>query len=128
MKIAFMVGNFPALSETFILNQITGLIDRGHEVDIYAKKPRKDPSVHSDVKKYNLLKHTYYLDAPSNPSYRFLKALGLLAVNFPKKSAALPRIVNLIGEKKYPASLKTFYQAVPFLNKKNMILFNAILE
>jgi colanic acid/amylovoran biosynthesis glycosyltransferase len=121
MKIAFMVGNFPALSETFILNQITGLIDRGHEVDIYAKYARKTPNnsrVHSDVKKYNLLKHTYYLAPPSNPSYRFLKALGLLAINFPKKSAALPRIVNLIGEKKYPASLQTFYQAVPFLNQE----------
>ena len=36
MKIAFIVTFFPALSETFILNQITGLIERGHEVDIYA--------------------------------------------------------------------------------------------
>ena len=34
MKIAFIVGKFPVLSQTFILNQITGLIDRGHEVDI----------------------------------------------------------------------------------------------
>jgi colanic acid/amylovoran biosynthesis glycosyltransferase len=121
MKIAFMVGNFPALSETFILNQITGLIDRGHEVDIYAKYARNrqnNVSVHADVKKYDLLKHTYYLAPPSNPSYRFLKALGLLAINFSKKSAALPRIVNLIGEKKYPASLQTFYQAVPFLNQE----------
>jgi hypothetical protein len=35
MKIAFIVGTFPSLSETFILNQITGLIDRGHEVHIH---------------------------------------------------------------------------------------------
>ena len=38
MKIAFIVDNFPCLSQTFVLNQITGLIERGHEVDIYAKK------------------------------------------------------------------------------------------
>ena len=36
MRIAFVLGIFPALSETFILNQITGLIDCGDEVDIYA--------------------------------------------------------------------------------------------
>ncbi len=37
MKIAFIVGGFPSISETFILNQITGLIDRGHDVEIFAK-------------------------------------------------------------------------------------------
>lgn len=36
MQILFIVGSFPALSETFIFNQITGLIDRGHEVDTYS--------------------------------------------------------------------------------------------
>ena len=36
MKVAFIVGQFPILSETFILNQIVGLIERGHDVDIYA--------------------------------------------------------------------------------------------
>ena len=30
IKIAFIVGKFPSLSETFTLNQITGLIDPGH--------------------------------------------------------------------------------------------------
>ena len=37
MKILFVVGQFPKLSETFILNQITGLIDQGHQVDILAE-------------------------------------------------------------------------------------------
>lgn len=37
MQIAFIVGHFPRLSETFILNQVTGLIDRGHQVDIFSE-------------------------------------------------------------------------------------------
>ena len=37
MKIAFVVSEFPALSETFILNQIVGLRKHGYEVDIYAE-------------------------------------------------------------------------------------------
>ena len=36
MKIDFLVWRFPVLSEAFSLNQITGLIDRGHEVYIHA--------------------------------------------------------------------------------------------
>lgn len=35
MKVAFIVGTFPVLSETFTLNQIVGALERGHEVDIY---------------------------------------------------------------------------------------------
>lgn len=37
MRIAFVVSHFPSLSETFILNQIAGLLDRGHEVDVYSE-------------------------------------------------------------------------------------------
>ena len=55
MKIAFFLNRFPMLSQTFVLNQITGLIDRGHEVDIYAIRPENNTKMHADVTKYNLL-------------------------------------------------------------------------
>jgi len=42
MKIAFIVSGFPTLSETFILNQITGLLDLGYEVEIFAKTNPRD--------------------------------------------------------------------------------------
>jgi colanic acid/amylovoran biosynthesis glycosyltransferase len=64
MRIAFVLGSFPALSETFILNQITGLIDRGQIVDIYASGPRDDPKVHPDVERYGLIGRTFYLKEP----------------------------------------------------------------
>lgn len=35
MRIAMIVGKFPVLSETFILNQIHGLTARGHTVDVF---------------------------------------------------------------------------------------------
>ena len=65
MKVAFIVGLFPVLSETFILNQITGLISRGHKVDIYSYPTDDIDKMHPDVEKYDLLKHThYYLRVP----------------------------------------------------------------
>ena len=54
MKVAFIVSKFPALSETFILNQITGLLDLGHEVDIFASAPHSENKVHPDFTLYKL--------------------------------------------------------------------------
>ncbi len=60
MKIAFIVNEFPKLSETFILNQITGLLDLGHDIEIFAKKKSKDNKIHSDVEKYRLMERVNY--------------------------------------------------------------------
>lgn len=62
MRIAFIVGAFPVLSETFILNQITGLLDRGHQVDIFAlARPAAGP-VHPDFERYGLHERTCYVE------------------------------------------------------------------
>lgn len=37
MKIAFIVSQYPSVSETFIHNQIVGMLEMGHNVDVYAK-------------------------------------------------------------------------------------------
>jgi len=63
MRIAFIVNTFPSLSQTFILNQITGLMDRGHEIDIYARTPTAQPKIHSDVETYHLYKRIHYWNA-----------------------------------------------------------------
>jgi len=98
MRVAFIVEQFPSLSETFILNQITGLLARGHEVDIYAEYPGNSSKVHPDVDKYNLLERTYYASYASIPTNRFLrrlKSLGLLFTNFHKAPVVLLRAVNV---------------------------------
>ena len=56
MKIAFIVKTFPILSETFILNQITGLLDMGHDVEIFARTDPHEDKVHNDIDKYKLRK------------------------------------------------------------------------
>ena len=59
-----MVGTFPALSETFILNQITGLIERGHSVSIFAERASRDTEVHPDVDRFGLRGLTRYEALP----------------------------------------------------------------
>ncbi|MDB6018585.1 MAG: hypothetical protein JWR19_3074 [Pedosphaera sp.] len=65
LRIACFVGCFPVVSETFILRQITGLLELGHEVDIYADA-RAEPGipVQPEVEQYHLLERTTFMDMP----------------------------------------------------------------
>jgi len=117
MRIAFVVGKFPSLSETFILNQITALIERGHEVEIYANRPPMMKSVHEDIKKYRLLERTHYrLRMPPNSLLRLLKGLGVFVTHFLKAPVVLLRCINVFKYGTYAASLKLLYGAVPLLH------------
>lgn len=70
LNILFVVGHFPVISETFVLNQITGLIDRGHHVDIHAFKRRSIHKVHKEIISYDLLNKVTYGNAiPSLRKY-----------------------------------------------------------
>jgi len=87
VKIAFLVGIFPKLSETFILNQITGLIDRGHDVTILAMEPGEEEH-HDDIGRYNLLSRTKYRDPlPHNR----LRRLSNTALEWTKWAQIDPR-------------------------------------
>lgn len=61
MRVAFLVNAFPKLSETFLLNQITGLVDAGHDVDIYAVQRTDEDVTHERIADYDLLGRTTYL-------------------------------------------------------------------
>ena len=65
LRIAMFVGCLPVVSETFILRQITGLLDLGHAVDIYADTRGDLASAHPEVEKYRLLERTTFMDMPA---------------------------------------------------------------
>ncbi|MDH6086980.1 glycosyltransferase [Umezakia ovalisporum] len=117
MKIAFIVGEFPVVSETFILNQITGLIERGHQVDIYANPPNDTYKFHPDVEKYDLLSHTYYSPKlPQNYLLRLLKAIGLILKNFKKAPMVVLRSLNIFKYARRAASLRLLYSVIQLLD------------
>ena len=118
MRIAFFVSAFPLLSETFILNQITGLIDRGHHVDIYAKNPGEMDKVHEDVRRYGLLESTFFAgDMPQNPLLRCLKAIALTAGNLNlSRLKILGQSLNFHKFGRAASSLRLFYETLPLLN------------
>ena len=60
MKIALFLSTFPNTSETFVLNQITGLLDRGHEVTIFSEARPRLTTTHDAVNHYQLQERTHY--------------------------------------------------------------------
>ena len=121
MRVAFIVGQFPALSETFILRQITGLLDRGHDVEIFARSAGKDSISHRDIEKYGLLRRTCYLNTYASSPNRILrlaKRVGLLMANFHKSPAAVLRTFNVMRFGRSALSLGVFRAITPFLGKR----------
>lgn len=122
MRIAFIVDQFPALSETFILGQITGLIDRGHEVDIYCDRLGDTKNTHPEIQHYQLLQRTYFTPIPSNLLIRSFKALWLFFSNCFKSPPVLLKAINFIryNRSRYgdvAGFLKPLYLAMPWLNQ-----------
>ncbi len=121
MRVAFVVASFPVLSETFILNQIVGLIERGLAVDIYAIEDGVEvdtTKVHPDVEKYNLLDRTYYVPKiPKNLLLRLLKGIALSA-NFYQAPLVWLRSFNLVKYGTQAVSLRLLYRAKSLVNKE----------
>jgi colanic acid/amylovoran biosynthesis glycosyltransferase len=99
-KIAFIVNYFPSLSETFILNQITDLIEKGHSVEIYSFNRGKSDFTHGSVSQYRLLEHTTYFEGPSSSLTAKLNLVGHYIVNGALES------VKKVGSKLF--NIKTF--------------------
>ncbi|OGP22437.1 MAG: hypothetical protein A2054_09715 [Deltaproteobacteria bacterium GWA2_55_10] len=118
MNIALIVSTFPKLSETFILNQITGLIDMGHSVTIFAEYRGKEEKVHTDVERYGLREKTFHFVTPEQRLKRTLSGMKLLASNIGKAPIDVMKSINFLSYGKKAISLKILHLLAPFLGKR----------
>src|SRR5687767_14729406 len=58
MKLCFFLARFPELSQTFVLNQILDLLDRGHDVEIIAARPGKLGHLHAGAQAAERRQHS----------------------------------------------------------------------
>ncbi|HSE28605.1 MAG TPA: glycosyltransferase [Gemmatimonadales bacterium] len=80
MRIAFLVVRFPVAAETPFLNQITGLLDRGHDVRIFADERSRSALEHPDVARHGLVARTSWPERlPKGVLARALAARRALA-------------------------------------------------
>lgn len=92
MKIALFVDQFPKLSETFILNQIDGLLERGHEVTIFPCRHSGETRLQGIIENRHLMDVVYY---PVDTGTTFLGKirlrlhLAILRMKYAKSIAGL---------------------------------------
>lgn len=115
MKIVFIVSTFPKLSETFILNQITGLLDMGCEVKIFAKCKGREKKVHVAVEYYGLMAHTHFFNIPNILFFFSLKAIVHMMVICFRSPAKIYRLLKKNLLRRSEMSIRSFYYIYPFL-------------
>ncbi|MEX2445106.1 MAG: glycosyltransferase [Alkalispirochaeta sp.] len=73
MKIGVMVGRFPVVSEQFILNQIVGLIDSGHDVTVLSVNTGDTAHIQPMVRDYRLMERTVFARLPRSTRGRIIR-------------------------------------------------------
>jgi colanic acid/amylovoran biosynthesis glycosyltransferase len=124
MKIVFIVGKFPKLSETFILNQAIGLERKGHEVHIVAESPADEDKTHQKIEEHNLKERTHYHQTPSFKLKRILKA-PIPAFKLYKKPSQLLETLKFWKYGKKSLNLEMLYTASALNEIKNPDVIHA---
>lgn len=120
MQIAFIVDEFPSVSQTFVLNQIVGLIERGHGVDIYAYSVNGEGVEHGDVARYRLRERTHRLTCPRNHWTRSVTALRLLTAHKNRRPSLLGAL-NVARYGRRALSLSLLCEIAPFLRPYDIV-------
>lgn len=106
MRIAFVLTEFPVISELFIVRQITGLLERGHDVTIFAE--RAPDEVHHDrIEQFGLIERTVFRPAVARaPATRLLGAFRALAGQSPRTIVSMLRTLNVVRRRRQALNLR----------------------
>ncbi len=121
MNIAFIVDEFPSISQTFVLNQITGLIERGHQVDVYAHQVNAEAQQHPDVRRYRLLERTHRLACPLNRWTRLVRGANLGVRRMRSNARAVLGSLNVFRYGRGASSLTLLFHTAPFFRHYDIV-------
>lgn len=127
MKVLFLVSSFPKLSETFILNQITGFIDKGVDVHILAWNRVENSKDHEDVEKYDLYKKTTFIHIPQSKWKRMILAPSHFLLNVFKNPKLTLNTLNYVKYGKMINQMRLIY-LITYFTKKNQNDYDAIVN
>lgn len=97
-KILIIVTEFPSISETFILNQIVDLKERGYDLTIFSYSNSRNRIVHPLFEKFNLEENTiYHFKNQKGYLNRIIKAINFLTRYFFRISIA--KSISLLFKK-----------------------------
>jgi len=126
MKIGFFVGDFPLLSQQFIVSQIVGLMRRGHDIEIDALSRRQaDTEMGVEFEKFGVIERTKFSgEIPRAWSARTWSALNLIGHWGWRQPAAVLGSVNFLRHRKRALNLVQIHEQFP--KATNRRLFDII--
>ncbi|MDF1522171.1 MAG: glycosyltransferase [Trueperaceae bacterium] len=114
LRLAYLLPTFPELSNTFILEQITGMLDLGHEVDLFTDTLKRFDTAPPEVVRYGLARRLRHLPVPADRWDRLRSAARLLATPDGWHRASRDAL-NVVRYGREAMSLVPFHTAVSFV-------------
>jgi colanic acid/amylovoran biosynthesis glycosyltransferase len=93
--VCFVVGVFPAVSETFVIDQVAQLLDRGVDVDIVAMTAGDTANVSRVYFDYDMASRTRHLDWPAPGPRRVVNGVRRGAALLARNPRAVGRALRL---------------------------------
>jgi colanic acid/amylovoran biosynthesis glycosyltransferase len=121
MRVLYIVGTFPALSEPFIINQIAGTVQRGHEVLVYAAYGAGQVHLvdHPLVESNHLMDKTVAAAAlPKGVFPRLGSGIGLALRGLTLDPLKTLKLLNVPRYGWQAASLQLLHQGAPLLEQQ----------
>jgi colanic acid/amylovoran biosynthesis glycosyltransferase len=116
MRIVCITKVFPAHYESFVLNQLRGLDQRGAELDIIASRAAGHSRLLTPEDRRNLLPRTRYRPSiPARRAIRLVKAISLAVAEPASRATVLARAFTRRSPPNGMGPLRVFYEAIPCL-------------
>ena len=109
MRVAMIVNSFPSISERFLLNTVTALLDRGIDVDVYAAVSSSEPFTHDLYGQYRLDERCFQLNIPLSFMKRNKAMFVILAKNLFSHPLKTIRAFSLYRYRRAAQNLKNIF-------------------
>lgn len=118
MRVAFVTERFPVVSETFVINQVADLIDRGVNVEVFTFERGDEELVSSRYGEYKMAGRMHYLRAPDSKPYRLLAAVPLAIRLLFTRPGLLLRALDSWKYGRRAWSLQLLFSIAPFVGRR----------
>lgn len=118
-KIAFVVGVFPAISETFLINQVVDLEERGWHVSVFSFREGAENFISERFRRFEWRNEIYYLNSPKNIFKRVFYAIPKIIRLLLLRPSILFKALNVKKYGKNALSLKLIFWIEPWIGHEH---------
>jgi colanic acid/amylovoran biosynthesis glycosyltransferase len=115
MRIAFVTGDFPLVSQTFVINQIADLLEKGVTVEVFAFGRGQTEHISPRFKEHRISTRTHCLDVPNSVLRRLAQAFPKVLWLLGRRPLLLCRCLNFFRYGRQALSLRLLFSIWPLI-------------